>query len=87
MLNKTEKTREKLNLTQMSNDLELDIWMKGGYNCLTREYEQRLKPELWEEFRIRLQRLYRQATGEEFAVIKIVNGETEDVESTPKNSS
>lgn len=33
----------------------------------------RLKPELWEALRLELQRRYRRATGEEFAVLTITN--------------
>lgn len=35
---------------------------------------QRLPPYLWEDLRLKLQRIYRQATGEEFAVLSIDAG-------------
>lgn len=34
---------------------------------------ERLEPRLWEALRLELQRRYRRATGEEFAVLTIVN--------------
>ena len=45
-----------------------------GRNALTGGPVDRLPPRLWEALRLELQRRYRNATGEEFAVL-IVEGE------------
>lgn len=39
------------------------------------ESGKRLEPLLWEDLRLEMQRRYRRATGEEFAVVVIQNGE------------
>lgn len=44
-----------------------------GRNALTGGPVERLPPHLWERFRVQLQRLYRDATGEEFAVLEVKN--------------
>ena len=42
-----------------------------GRNVLTGGPVERLPPRLWEDMRLELQRLYRKATGEEFAVLVV----------------
>lgn len=44
-----------------------------GRNALTGGPVERLPPHLWEALRLELQRRYRNATGEEFAVLDVSN--------------
>lgn len=45
-----------------------------GKNALTGGPVDRLPPHLWEQLRLELQRRYRNATGEEFAVLIVEGG-------------
>lgn len=57
-------------LMEMGDEAHVSMSIRGK-NALTGGPVDRLPPRLWEALRIELQSRYRDATGEEFAVLKI----------------
>lgn len=62
----------------MTRERMHEIGDRAAIHCAIRDFgrfrgnpSDRLPPRLWEDFRVELQRIYRAATGEEFAVLKI----------------
>lgn len=59
-----------IDLQKMNDDLSIATTIKPSRSGSPADY---LPPRLWEPLRIELQRIYRRATGEEFAVLKVEN--------------
>lgn len=59
-----------IDLQKMHDDLSIATAIKPGRSGSPTD---RLPPRLWEPLRIELQNIYRRATGEEFAVLKVEN--------------
>ena len=57
-------------LQEMADDAHVNMSVRGR-NALTGGPVDRLPPRLWEELRLALQERYRDATGEEYAVLTV----------------
>jgi hypothetical protein len=67
-----------MDLQKIADDAHVGMSLVGR-NVLTGEPVDRLPPRLWEALRLRLQGIYRRATGEEFAVVIIKHeGESDE---------
>lgn len=59
-----------LDLKESLERAAVDVWMPAYYNS-----PDKLPPYLWERLRLKLQAIFRRATGEEYAILIVDNND------------